>query len=149
MIEQDCNASTSRSLILTISETPIACILNFIHYPVTGRRCPQSGEGEDFLMGQLIFFRKTAVTPERNGKSKNRSQGGKLTVMPRAKNGSLTKIGVVWQKSDFWTKNRNFGPKKKAPTFSSSPCSGHDRKKLFKEKKCLCPNNQGGKCHFG
>ena len=30
--------------------------------------------------------------------------------MPRAKNGSLTKIGVVWQKSDFWTKNRNFGP---------------------------------------
>ena len=27
--------------------------------------------------------------------------------------------------------------------------SSHDRKKLFKEKKCLCPNNQGGKCHFG
>ena len=22
-------------------------------------------------------------------------------------------------------------------------------KKLFKEKSCLCPNNQGGKCHFG
>ena len=40
-------------------------------------------------------------------------QGGKLTVMPRAKKGSLTKIGVVWQKSDFWTKNRDFGPKKK------------------------------------
>ena len=32
--------------------------------------------------------------------------------MPRAKNVSLTKIGVVWQKSDFWTKNRDFGPKK-------------------------------------
>ena len=65
MIEQDCNASTSRSLILTISETPIACILNFIHYPVTGRRCPHSGEGEDFLTGQLNFFTETAVTPER------------------------------------------------------------------------------------
>ena len=26
---------------------------------------------------------------------------------------------------------------------------GLDRKKLFKEKSCLCPNNQGGKCHFG
>ena len=26
--------------------------------------------------------------------------------MPRAKIGSSTKIGVVWQKSDFWTKNR-------------------------------------------
>ena len=25
--------------------------------------------------------------------------------MPRAKNGSSTKIGVVWQKSDFWAKN--------------------------------------------
>ena len=32
---------------------------------VTGRRCPHSGEGEDFLMGELIFFMKTAVTPER------------------------------------------------------------------------------------
>ena len=31
---------------------------------VTGRRCPHSGEGEDFLMGQLNFFTKTAVTPE-------------------------------------------------------------------------------------
>ena len=47
-----------------------------------------------------------------NGKSKNRSQGGKWTVTPRATNGSLTKIGVVWQKLDFWTKNRDFGPKK-------------------------------------
>ena len=40
-------------------------------------------------------------------------QGGKLTVMPRAKNGSSTKIGVVWQKSDFLAKNQNFGPKKR------------------------------------
>ena len=35
---------------------------------VTGRRCPHSGEGEDFLMGQLIFFTKTAVTPEQKVK---------------------------------------------------------------------------------
>ena len=77
---------------------------------VTGRRCPHSGKGGDFLTGQLNFFTETAVTPER--KVENRSQGGKLTVMVRAKNGSSTKIGVVWQKSDFWTKNQNFGPKK-------------------------------------
>ena len=32
---------------------------------VTGRQCPQSGEGEDFLTGQLNFFTKTAVTSER------------------------------------------------------------------------------------
>ena len=67
--------------------------------------------------------------------------------MPRAKNGSWTKIGVIWQKLDFSTKNRNFGPKKRHPLLS--PNHGRDRIKLFKEKKCLCPNNQGGKCHFG
>ena len=32
---------------------------------VTGRRCPHSGEGEDFLTGQPDFFTETAVTPER------------------------------------------------------------------------------------
>ena len=32
---------------------------------VTGRRCPHSGRGEDFLTGQLNFFTETAVTPER------------------------------------------------------------------------------------
>ena len=32
---------------------------------VTGRWCPHSGRGEDFLMGQLIFFTETAVTLER------------------------------------------------------------------------------------
>ena len=40
--------------------------------------------------------------------------------MPRAKNGSSTKIGVVWQKSDFLAKNRNFGPKKKEPLLYSN-----------------------------
>ena len=34
-------------------------------WAVTGRRCPHSGEGEDFLTGQLDLFTKTAVTPER------------------------------------------------------------------------------------
>ena len=32
---------------------------------VTGRRCPHSGRGEDFLSRQLDFFTETAVTPER------------------------------------------------------------------------------------
>ena len=32
---------------------------------VTGRRCPHSGRGEDFLTGQLNFFTETAVTLER------------------------------------------------------------------------------------
>ena len=32
---------------------------------VTGRRCPHSGKGEDFLTCQPDFFTETAVTPER------------------------------------------------------------------------------------
>ena len=32
---------------------------------VTGRRCPLSGRGEDFLSRQPDFFTETAVTPER------------------------------------------------------------------------------------
>ena len=31
----------------------------------TGRRCPHSGRGEDFLTGQPDFFTETAVTSER------------------------------------------------------------------------------------
>ena len=32
---------------------------------VTGRRCPHSGRGEDFLSRQPDFFTETAVTSER------------------------------------------------------------------------------------
>ena len=32
---------------------------------VTGRVCPHSGRGEDFLSRQPDFFAETAVTPER------------------------------------------------------------------------------------
>ena len=31
---------------------------------VTGKRCPHSGEGEDFLTAQLNFFTETALTGE-------------------------------------------------------------------------------------
>ena len=31
---------------------------------ITGRRCPNSGKGEDFLTGQPDFFTETAVTRE-------------------------------------------------------------------------------------
>ena len=31
---------------------------------VSGRRCPHSGKGEDFLTGQPDSFTETAVTPE-------------------------------------------------------------------------------------
>ena len=54
--------------------------------------------------------------------------------MPRAKNGSLTKIGVVWQKSDFWTKNRNFGPKKRRSLFDSNHVLATPGKSCSKKK---------------
>ena len=37
---------------------------------VTGRRCPNSGKGEDFLTGQPDFFAETAVTESRKIVSK-------------------------------------------------------------------------------
>ena len=109
---------------------------------------PTVGGGEDFLSRQPIFFTETAVNSG-NGKSKNRSQGGKLTVMLRAKNGSSTKIGVVWQKSVFLGQKPKFWAKKKAYTFGDSPCSGHDQKKLFKEKSAFAQIIKGGECHLG
>ena len=35
---------------------------------VTGRRCPHSGEGEDFLPRQMVPLTKTDVTQKRNAK---------------------------------------------------------------------------------
>ena len=54
--------------------------------------------------------------------------------MPRAKNGSSTKIGVVWQKSDFWAKNRNFGPKKRHSLFDSNHVLATTGKSCSKKK---------------
>merc|ERR1711873_72769 len=113
----------------------------------TGRRNSYSGRGEDFLSRQPNFFTETAVTPERKvekwfprWKINRHAEGLKWVIDQNW--GRMAKIGFLGQKPKFWAQ-------KKAYTFGDSPCSGHDRKKLFKEKKCLCQNNQGGKCHFG
>ena len=42
-----------------------ACLRAESARAVTGRRCPYSEKGEDFLTGQPDFFTETAVTPER------------------------------------------------------------------------------------
>ena len=49
----------------TILMKPLSSLRAESARAVTGRRCPHSGEGEDFLTGQLNFFTETAVTPER------------------------------------------------------------------------------------
>ena len=99
------------------------------------------------MTGQLYFFTETAVTPERKVEKLfpmweiNRHAEGYKWVIDQNW-GRMAKIRFLDQKLKFWAQ-------KKAITSSGKPCSGHDRKKLFKEKKCLCPNNQGGKCYFG
>ena len=73
---------------------------------VTGRRCPHSGEGEDFLSHQPDFFTKTAVTPERRvEKSIPRwemnglSEGYKWVIDQNW--GRVAKIGSFGQKPRF------------------------------------------------
>ena len=86
----------------------------FEFYPARGlllaESAPTVGRGKTFWAVNWIFLRKQ-LQP-RNWKSKNRSQGRKWTITPRAINGSLTKIGVVWQNSDFLAQNQILGQKK-------------------------------------
>ena len=74
---------------------------------VTGRWCPHSGEGEDFLSHQPDFFTKTAVTLEwKVGKSIPRwemnglSEGYKWVIDQNW--GHMAKIGFFGQKPRFW-----------------------------------------------
>merc|ERR1712209_234893 len=85
----------------------------------------------------------------RNEKSKNRFQGGKLTVMSRAKNRSSTKIGVVWQKSDFLAKNRNFRPKKRHTLFAPNHVLATTGKSCSKKKSAFAQKIKGGNVIFG
>ena len=63
---------------------------------VTGRRCPHSGVGEDFLARWLLFFlRKRAFLG--NEKSHNRAKG------PFSAFGPNVKTFVSRQKNDFWS----------------------------------------------
>ena len=70
-------------------------------------------------------------------------------VMPRAKIGSLTKIGVVWQKSDFWTKNRNFGPKKREPLLYFNHVLATTGKSCSKKKSAFAQIIKGGNVILG
>ena len=69
--------------------------------------------------------------------------------MVRAKNGSLTKIGVVWQKSDFWTKNQNFGPKKKESLLYPNYVLATTRKRCSKKKSAFAKIIKGGNVILG
>ena len=93
------------------------------------------------------FFAKT--TQLRNEKSKNRSEGAKWTISPRATIGLLTKTRVVMQKNWFSGKNVGCWRKKKELPSWFHPCSGHDREKLCKQKGIFFPNNISLLADFG
>ena len=60
-----------------------------------------------------------------------------LPVSLRATNGSLTEIGVVWQKSDFLAKNRDFGPNKRVPLLYSNHVLATTGKSCSKKKRAF------------
>ena len=105
------------------------------------------GGGRTFWAVSQIFLRKQLYL--RNRKSKNGFQGGKLIVMARAKNGSSTKTGVVWQKSDFLAKNRNFGPKKRHTLFYSNHVLATTGKSCSKKKSAFAQIIKGGNVILG
>ena len=82
---------------------------------VTGRRCPHSGKGEDFLSGQpfFFFFTKTTVTLERSHKSFSRwemnglSEGYKRAVDQNW--GRIAKIRFKAKNREFWPQKKTFG----------------------------------------
>ena len=80
---------------------------------VTGRRCPHSGRGEDFLTGQPDFFTETALTPERKVEKSiprweiNRHSEGYKWVIDQNW-GRMAKIGFLDQKPRFWAQKKAF-----------------------------------------
>ena len=69
--------------------------------------------------------------------------------MVRANNGSLTKIGVVRQKSDFWTKNPNFGPQKKVSLFGIHHVLAKTGKSCTKKISAFAKIIKGGNIVLG
>ena len=83
----------------------------------------------------LTAYPATAVTPER--KVEKSISRWEMNRHSEGYNGSLTKIGVVWQKSDFWTKNRNFGPKTRRSLFDPNHVLATTEKSCSKKKRAF------------
>ena len=83
---------------------------------ITGRRCPHSGVGEDFLARRPVFFLRKQPWL-RNQASKNQFQGAKWIVFLRDTNGPLTKFIA---KNGFFGSKSEFSVPIKHPLFSSN-----------------------------
>ena len=97
------------------------------------------------------FFTKTAITRER--KVDKSLQGGKWRVSPKATNGRLTKIGVVWQKMDFWPKTEILDPMDSNHVLATTGKSCSKKKVAFSQINISLLTNFGWffglKCIFG
>ena len=55
----------------------------------------------------------------------------------------MTKIGVLWQKSDFWAKNQKFGPKKRHTLFAPNHVLATTKKSCSKKKVAFAQMMKG------
>ena len=74
-------------------------------------QCPHSGMGEEFLALLPGVFTKTTLT--RKGKVKKSIHRQEMNRLFEGYKQAVDEIRVIWQKNDFPSENRVFGPKKR------------------------------------
>ena len=112
MIEQDINASTSRSLILTISTDANRMNSKFHLLSSYWQTVPPQLRGGRLFDGSTgFFFTKTAVTPERKVEKSfprwemnGHSEGYKWVIDQNW--GHMAKIGFLDPKPKFWVQKK-------------------------------------------
>ena len=114
---------------------------------VTGRRCPHSGTGQDFLARNGPNRTKTGVTRQRSERfgRAQRLNGANAEGYKRPVDKNRGPIS----KNGFSGRNPEFLAPQKKYTFQFSPCSGHDRAELSKGKSTLFPNKYQSYRVFG
>ena len=81
---------------------------------VTGRRCPHSRVGEDFLVSRPVFFTKRAVS--RKPKVEKLIQRCQIDHLAEVYKWVIDKIQGPIAKTGFWGQNPNFWAQKKGLT---------------------------------
>ena len=114
---------------------------------VTGRRCPQSGEGEDFLAHQLFFFMKTAITLDRKVKNSVSSW-----EMNRLSEGYKRAVNLNWSrraKIEFFGPKSRFQAQKKRSLLNEHYVLATTGKSCSKKKSAFAQIIKGGNVILG
>ena len=96
------------------------------------------------LNSSIVFFYPNSCNSGTESRKINPKVGNE-----RSTNGPLTKIGVVWQKSDFLAKNRNFGPKKRHSLLYPNHVLATTEKSCSKKKGPFAQIIKGGNVILG